>query len=81
MYVYKEQIMDNKIQKDQKTPTAASEELGARTRYCACLQHTIPPEGWVPPKPPLQLNPWTPRPYLPHIRNQLASLCYWEMDK
>ena len=45
--MYWGQITDNKIWKDQKTPTAASEELGARTGYCACLLHTTQSKRWA----------------------------------
>ena len=46
------QILDNKIQEDQKNPTATSEELGAKAGvgrkagYCTCLLHKTPPKGW-----------------------------------
>ena len=39
--------MDKKIQKDpKKTPTATSEEPGAKAGYYACALCTTPPKGW-----------------------------------
>ena len=37
----------NKRSKETKNATAASEELGAKAGYCACLLHTVPPKGWA----------------------------------
>ena len=59
-------ITDNKIHKDQKTPTTTSEELGAETGcreqkqhivHTSCTQHYL--KDGQPPKSPLQLEPWT----------------------
>ena len=41
------QTIDNKIQKDQKIPTATSEGPRARGGYCAYPLHTAPPKGWA----------------------------------
>ena len=41
------QIMDNKTQKDQKNPTATSEEPGAKAGYCTCPLLTAQLKGWV----------------------------------
>ena len=61
------EILDKKIKKkkDQKNPSATSEEqraktvLGAKTMYCTCPLHSTQP--WrmgKTPKPPLRLIPW-----------------------
>ena len=61
------QILNQKIQKDQKSPTAAFEEPGAKT---GCWQkkpgtahaplQSISPEWWAKlPEPLLEPNPWT----------------------
>ena len=55
-----------KIQKDQKCPNATSEELWAKEGAGEQKQGTVP-APWTqqhkgvgkPPKPPLQLDPWT----------------------
>ena len=40
-------IMDNKIQDDQKKPTATSEEPGAKVGYCTCPLYSTSPKGWT----------------------------------
>ena len=79
MHVQLGQIMDNKIQKDQKNPTATSEELGAKTgcqgqnqgtAHAPCTQHHQRVVG-KPPKSSLWPDPWT-HPYCHPIRKQLA---------
>ena len=53
MYVQLGQILDKRYKKTKKTPTATSEELGAKTGsgakagYCACPLNSTPPEGWA----------------------------------
>ena len=36
-----------RYKKTKKTPTATSEELGAKAGYCACPLHPAPPKGWA----------------------------------
>ena len=60
-----------------KTPTAASEELGAKPEYSACHQHSTPPQGWtnhLSRLPAWSLDSLLP---LPHVRNHLASPQGW----
>ena len=67
------QIMDKKIQRDQKNPTATSEEQGAKAGNCMPPEHSTTRAVGKPPKPPLHWTPGhTPLPS-PNIRNQLAS--------
>ena len=46
MHAHLQQIMDNKIQKDQE-PNCHFEKLGTKAGYCACPTHTPPPNGWA----------------------------------
>ena len=41
------QILDKRYKKDQKNPTATSEELGAKAGYCERPLHSTPPKGWA----------------------------------
>ena len=60
------QVIDNKIQKDQKTSIATYEALleaknrvsQVKAENCMCPLHTIPPKGWENHlKPPLLPDP------------------------
>ena len=52
------QILDGKIQKDQKNPSCHFWRAGRKAGYCACPLHSTPPKGWVNPlSPPSSLTP------------------------
>ena len=57
MHVQLKQIMDNKIQRDQKNPAATSEEQGAKAGHCMPPEHTTTKAVGKPPKPTVH---WTP---------------------
>ena len=66
MHMQLGQIMDNKIEKDQKSPTSTSEELGAKTgsrskSRVLCMPPALntTKEVGKPPKLPLQPDPWS----------------------